>query len=147
MKKYGKILIIAICIGGILAFIFYKDIKSDVLALTSNDDTVYLFQVGVYENINNANKKLEEYSGNIMIYYDNYYRVLSGICYSDDTCEVIKNYFDNISIKYYLKKFKVDNKMINEIKYYESIINNTNNTKVMDSIISKINTLFKDYLT
>ena len=146
MKKY-KILLGAILIGCLIAFIFYKDIKKDVIAITNNQDTIYLFQVGVYENINNAYNKLNEYCTNNMFYQDNYYRVISAICYSQDTCNILKNFFNNMKINYYLKKYIVSDDLIKELIINEQIINKTTNKDVINNIINKNNTLFIEYLT
>ena len=145
MKHY-KLIIGSILLGGLMAFFFYKDIKYDVIALTNNEDSIYLFQVGVYNNIDNANNKLNEYSANNMFYQNNYYRVISAICYSEETCNVLKNYFSNKNIKYYLKKYNVSKNLIKSLENNEKIINTTTNDEVITIINKKNNTLFINYL-
>ena len=145
MKTYVKVLIGAVLIGGILAFIFYKDIKNDVMAISNNTDLVNVFQLGVYKNIKNANKKQNEYSESIVIKKDDYYRVIASVCYSNDTCDILKKYFDSLGIKYYLKKYKISNNFIKELKYYETVINN-GSISAIDGINKKINNLFITYL-
>ena len=101
MNFYKKLIIGSCLVGIVLAFLFYKDIKKDVIAITNND-IVNLFQVGVYENIENANKKLNEYVGNVMIKINDYYHVISGICYNENTAmrqqslRITENKFPNI---------------------------------------------------
>lgn len=146
MKHY-KIILGSILLGGLIAFFFYKDIKDDVIALTNSEDSIYLFQVGVYKNINNANNKLTEYTSNMFFYQNNYYRVISAICYSEDTCNVLKNYFDNKNIKYYLKKYNVNKDFIKSLENNERIINTTTNDEVITIINKKNNTLFINYLS
>ena len=54
MKAYIKIIIGAILIGSMFAFLFYRDINSEVVALTTKEYTVNLFQVGVFKDYDNA---------------------------------------------------------------------------------------------
>ena len=115
------------------------------MAISSNTDYVYVFQLGIYKNIDNANKKSNEYSESIIFSKDDYYRVIASVCYSNDTCDILKKYFDDKGIKYYLKKYKIDNSFIKELKYYETVINKVSDSAI-DGINKKINKLFISYL-
>ena len=145
MKTYIRVIIGAVIIGGVLAFIFYKDIKKDVMAISNNMELVNVFQLGVYKIKDNADKKQSEYNESIIIKKDDYYRVIASICYSDDTCDNLKKYFDSIGIKYYIKKYKINSNFVKELKYYETVINN-GSTSAIDGINKKINNLFISYL-
>ena len=70
MKAYVKIFISAIFIGGIFAYFFYKDIKNDVIAITTKKNEISLFQVGVFKNLDNA-KNFQSNFENSIIYEDN----------------------------------------------------------------------------
>ena len=48
MKKYLKILGVAIIFGGLLAYLFYYDINKEVRAISKKEEVVTLFQVGVF---------------------------------------------------------------------------------------------------
>ena len=85
MKAYIKIIIGAILIGSMFAFLFYRDISSEVVALTTKEYTVNLFQVGVFKDYDNALNYQNKYSPAI-IYEDNsgYYRVIIGLAYHEE---------------------------------------------------------------
>ena len=53
MKKYFKLIIGAILLGALFAYLFYKDINKEVIALEKEKDNIYLFQVGVFKNLDN----------------------------------------------------------------------------------------------
>ena len=50
MKTYLKLAVGAVLVGGLFAYFFYRDIKSEVSALTNSHNELYLFQVGVFKN-------------------------------------------------------------------------------------------------
>ena len=54
MKKYLKILGVAVIIGGVIAYFFYYDINKEVRAISKKEEIVTLFQTGVFKDYNNA---------------------------------------------------------------------------------------------
>ena len=146
MKSYIKIIVLAIFIGGLFAFIFYKDIRNDVSDITNSKDIVHIFQIGAYEDMNNAVIKKKEYTSSSLFYDNGLYRVIASVCYNDNTCNLLKNYFDRNNINYYLKKYTVNINFIQELINYEKIINNTTSNETIDKINNKINSIFISYL-
>ena len=142
MKKYIKILFISTIIGGVLAFLFYKDINEEVIAISKKEEVVTLFQVGVFKDYNNALEFSNTFASSI-IYNDNeYYRVIIAISYNEDTKNKLKVYYFNKNINYYLKEVRVSKSLINKIINYESIILKTEKDEVIDTINSSILKLF-----
>lgn len=145
MKTYMKIIIFSVIIGTILAIFFYKDIKKEVNAITRRDDIIYIFQVGVFTNVENALEFQKEYDYSI-IYQDNeYYRVLVGVSTTSLAKEVLINYFNQTIGDYYIKEIRVNKDLINELASLESVILKTNKAEVIANINKSMLKTFGTY--
>ena len=138
MKGYIKVIIIAILIGGLIAFFFYKDIKNEVNALTSQDNTINLFQVGVYKIYDNALNCKNSYD-NAIIYEDNglYRVIIAGVNHVDAKVK-LEAFFTNQNIKYYIKDIKVSSDIVNKINNYELVLIKTDSEDVIININKSI---------
>lgn len=138
MKGYIKVIIIAILIGGLIAFFFYKDIKNEVNALTSQDNTINLFQVGVYKIYDNALNCKNNYD-NAIIYEDNglYRVIIAGVNHVDAKVK-LEAFFTNQNIKYYIKDIKVSSDIVNKINNYELVLIKTDSEDVIININKSI---------
>lgn len=138
MKGYIKVIIIAILIGGLIAFFFYKDIKNEVNALTSQDNTINLFQVGVYKIYDNALNCKNSYD-NAIIYEDNglYRVIIAGVNHVDAKVK-LEAFFTNQNIKYYIKDIKVSSDIVNKINNYELVLIKTDSEDVIMNINKSI---------
>ena len=146
IKTYVKILIGSCIIGGLLAFLFYKDITKEVNAITKKEDILYLFQVGVFENENNANNYLTNYPSGIIYKDNNYYRVIIAIAHNIEALEYEKKYFNNLGINYYIKEIKSDKELVNKLNNYENIIVKSTNREVINNINDSMLQIFFSYL-
>lgn len=145
MKKYLKILLVATSIGVILAYLFYKDIKDEVKAITNKEEVLTLFQVGVFKNYNNALEYSTNYS-NTYIYYDNeYYRVIINALHNKDVIKKEEDIYKKKNITYYLKEIRVKKELIERLDKYEEVIRKTNKEEVIDKINKSILDIFKEY--
>lgn len=146
MKKYLKVVILAVVIGGVLAYFFYKDIKTEVKAITSKEEKVFLFQVGVFKSFDNASKLREKYETSTIYKDGEYYRVIIGVVHSDDALAKLENIYKEKEINYYIKEMNLDKKMVKKINEYENVYLKTNNTDainiVMKSILELFNTIY-----
>lgn len=122
----------AVVVGGVLAFFFYKDIKNEVIAVTTSTDKVYVFQVGVFKSFDNANKYLENYpSGGI--YKDNdLYRVIVAV--TKNNKEKLENYFVRLNIEYYIKDILVRENILEKILNYDEVLSQSNKNGVINNI-------------
>lgn len=142
MKKYIKILLFSSLIGFILAYFFYKDIKKEVQAISSGEEMVTLFQVGVFKDYDNALKLSKTYPSGA-IYSDNdYYRVIISLCYNLDVKKKLENYFTSKEITYYLKEIRVSKKLIDDITTYETIVLKSDKPEIIDNINNSVLNLF-----
>ena len=65
MNKYFKVFLFASLIGVVLAFLFFHDLENNLKSLTT-ENTVYLYQVGIFKEYNNALNTKEKYPGSII---------------------------------------------------------------------------------
>ncbi len=144
MKKYGKLLVIAVILGSIMAYLFYKDINKEVKAIMNKDDCIYLFQVGVFKSLDNALEFSSIYQNKIVYKDDDYYRVVIDIAYNNK--ELLETFYNNLNIEYYIKEIRVNKSIIDEIKQYEVIRERTTEREVIYSISNKILELFNTYI-
>ena len=147
MKKYTKILIGASILGVILAFFFYRDINKEVKAFTSKEDIIYIFQAGVYKNLDNAKNFTKTIPPSIIVEDDGYFRVYIGVVYSTDAKEKLKTFFDNLHINYYIKEKKVSNSLTQELSNYESALIKQTKNEVIENINKGMLNKLLEYLT
>lgn len=146
MKSYFKIGLIAVFIGGIIAFLFYKDINNKVKALVKKDETISLFQIGVFKDKENANKFSEENKPSIIYNDDNYYRVIMAVSYSNEAKIKMESYLKSKNIDYYIKEINVNKDFIETLKNYETVLLKSNNDEVLNNINNNVLKLFDSYI-
>ena len=147
MKSYIKIIIGALLIGSLFAYFFYKDINASVEALSSVENTVHLFQVGVFKNIANAKNMQDNYTSAI-IYEDNsgYFRVLVGIAYMEENKVKLEAFFTNLGVEYYIKDVKMNEEFTDMLRNYETVIIKSEEREVIENINASMLELFLTYL-
>lgn len=138
MKRYFKILSICIILGGIIAFLFYRDINNEVRAVVKKEEIVSLFQVGVFKNKENALKFAKSFNTFKVIESDNYYRVIIAVCFSDNVALKLESTFKDEGISYYIKEYRVSKDVVNSIKEFESVILKSNKKEVINSVINSM---------
>ena len=142
MKKYLKILFVSTLIGGIIAFLFYKDINKEVRAISKKEEVITLFQVGVFKDYNNALEFSNTFASSIIYNDGEYFRVIIAISYHDDVKTKLEVFHTNKEINYYLKEVRVSKDLINKINNFESIILKTEKDEVIDNVNNSILKLF-----
>ena len=147
MKKYLKIIIGAVLVGSIFAYVFYRDIKKEVNAVMNTVNKIYLFQVGVFKNEKNASNFQNDFKSSI-VYYDNeYYRVLIAATTSNENKEKLINLFTNQSIKYFIKEMNCKEELQSKLINYEAVLNETDSRQVIDNINQSMLDIFLTYIT
>jgi len=146
MKKYVKFLFIAVFVGIILAFLFYKDITKEVRALTKKEEIISLFQVGVFKNENNATNFANTFSSSIVFKDGDYYRVIIAAVYHEEAKKKLEAFFSLEEINYYLKEVRVNKSLIKDIENFEKIILKSDNKEVINNVNNSILSLFSTYI-
>lgn len=147
MKKYLKVIIGAVLVGSIFAYIFYRDIKKEVNAVMNTANKIYLFQVGVFINEKNASNFQNDFKSSI-VYYDNeYHRVLIAATTSNKNKEKLINLFTNQNIKYFIKEMGCKEELQSKLINYEKVLNETDSRQVIDNINQSMLDIFLTYIT
>lgn len=139
MKQYLKIILFSCIVGTALAGIFFIGIKDKTNA--KNKTTVYLFQIGAFKNIDNANKIKEKYSYAKVVKNQDYYRVIVGATITHT--DLLKYKFDNDNISYYIKEVNLDIDKFEEIEKYDVLLLKTDD---IDLVLSQVVEILPDEL-
>ena len=128
-----------------MAFLFYKDIKKDVLAITNENDIIYVFQIGVFKSLDNAENFLEEYpSGGI--YKDNdLYRVIIGVTKSNR--EKLEKILNDKKQEYYVKELNANKDLLNELIQYDEVLKYSDKEEAINNLNKSMVALFLEYQT
>lgn len=146
MKKYLKILLFSVAIGGLLAYLLYRDINKEVRAISKKEEVVTIFQTGVFKDYNNALEFSKTFASSI-IYQDNdYYRVIIALTYHEDVKTKLEVIYTNKEINYYLKEVRVSKNLIEKISKFENIILKSDKEEVIDNVNNSILKLFLTYI-
>lgn len=145
MKTYLKIVIGAVLIGGILAFFFYKDIKNEVVALTTSENKVYVFQVGVFKSLENAQTFSKKFPSSGIYKDEDIYRVI--IAATLNNKEKLEFMYNELGINYYLKEVVVDNEILEKIRNYDRVIAESDNNDVINKLNKSCVELFLENQT
>ena len=145
MKKYLKILGVAVIIGGVIAYFFYYDINKEVRAINKKEEIVTLFQTGVFKDYNNATSFAATFPSSYVYKDSEYYRVIIAVCYHKETKLKLENIFNSEEIEYYEKEMRVNKDFIDKISNYETIILKSEKNEVIDNVNNSILNIFSSY--
>ena len=146
MKKYLKIIIGAVLVGGIFAYILYIDIKKEVNAVTNTTNKIYLFQVGVFKNEKNALNYKNNFENSIIYYDKEYYRVLIAATTNNENKEKLINIYKKENINYFIKELTCKEELQKKLSNYELVLNETDSKKVINNVNQAILKLFLSYI-
>ena len=99
---------------------------------------VYAFQVGSFDNIDNATKYKNNLPSSIIIKEDNSYKVLVGIYKDIDIVNKMLVYFEDNNINIYLKNIQVTEELYKKLDNYEKILINTNDYNIYNKVNQSI---------
>jgi hypothetical protein len=135
MKKRLLVILFALVLGGSIAYFMFsrKYLEGDDMV------PVKAFQIGVYTHYDNAIRVAERNNG-IVVNDQDVYRVYVAILSSNEAVEIMRTYYDNIGLKYYLKDITVTKEFLESIKSTEEllIISNSDTYNVINlSVLNK----------
>lgn len=135
MKKVLLTLFFSIMLGILLGIYSYNKFNKEDLSLVMNkNNEIYAFQIGVFDNLDNANNLANKYNA-IVLNDNNKYRVYIAFCTT--MLNKLKDYYDKKAIAYYIRNINVSSTFFNKLKEYELLLSEAN-TNNYDSIIKKI---------
>lgn len=131
MKKYIVVIVLAVVIGSVFAYFIFSSTSSDIALAMSEDEKVYLFQLGVFSSSENAEKKKVECDTAIVEKINEYYYVY-GAVYSDIyLVSMLKDYYDESNIDYSVKETIVSSEFLSELQSYEELLKESGNMSVI----------------
>ena len=142
MKKYLFVIILAFLTGSILAWY----VLNNSSAFAKEKYEVYLFQVGVFNNMENAKKKESEFASSKIILIGDYYHVYSNIFTSTELKEKMEEYYLSSDKTFFVKKIEVDSNLYNELKKYEKLINVDSDYKTIGKVSLQMMSIYEDSL-
>jgi hypothetical protein len=141
MKKFLITVLLAIIIGGIFGFIAFKKVSSpDNTLPTLFEEKVYAIQAGVFTSYDHATTLANEYSG-IIVPDSDKYRVYLAISSGSNSLSLLKNYYDQLGISYYVKEITSNDSFTSSLNQYESLLSATTE----DNYGPIINDILKEY--
>ena len=145
MKTYLKLILGAIVIGGLFAFLFYLDINKEVEAITKNENNLYLFQVGVFQNEDNALKYASNYKSRYIYQEDDLNRVLICITSTEENKEKLTTYYKDNNYNFYIKKLIMKESISKELEANEIMLKKTDEKEAIDVLCQKQLDIFALY--
>ena len=129
--NYKKI-IIPIILSLCFFLLIYKNYKNKKVEYKE----IYILQVGAYKSYDNVINKTK-YLDNYIIYKENdLYKIFLGVSLNNNTYNKLENFYNEDST--FKKVIKVSNEeYINNLKKYDTLINETNDKELLNTIIKK----------
>lgn len=115
MKKKLKIIFLALILGGCFALI-------TLLKFSSFKSVPQLYQLGVYKNLDNAEKMADELPGAIILKNEDTYQVIGAIARSQVSKEKIESLLSKENINYYKKPINLTSDELQMVDDYELMI-------------------------
>lgn len=129
-----KALLIVMLMGIVFAsFLLYKYKNKDKGIV--NTETVYLIQIGAYQNYENVVKVTKTLPNYVIIEEDGTAKIIVGITKDNNNLEKLKQNYENI----YIREEQIDNKeFLDYLTKYDYLLNETNNSETIKEINHKV---------
>ena len=138
MKRMLIVVFLAIIFGGICSFCIFRTlVKAD-----NAYDEFIAFQIGVYENYDNAIKVADRNNG--IVVEDGFFRVYVTVLKSEESVLKMEDYFNNIGLNYFKKEILIDKSFGDDIFTYEDMILKSS-TDTYNTINKEILKVYKEY--
>lgn len=140
MKKFLITILVALLIGGGLGLYAYKKMNNTSKTMTTySENKAYAIQVGVFTSYDNASLLANKYNG-IIVPDESKYRVYLAIVSKSNILNLIKNYYDQKGISYYVKEIVPSDNFLNSLSNYEELFAATtseNYQGIIDNILKE----------
>ena len=140
MKKTLIIILIAIISGIVMGFIFYQRFEINEVVFAKQDYSAKAVQVGVFSKLDNALSIKDLYDG-IIVNDENLYRVYINIIKDQKVLSIMKEYYNELGINYYLKDIEISKEFNDILDDYEIILKNQD----INNFSLTINSILKEY--
>ena len=140
MKKTLIIILIAIISGIVMGFIFYQRFEINEVVFAKQDYSAKAVQVGVFSKLDNALSIKDLYDG-IIVNDENLYSVYINIIKDQEVLSIMKEYYNELGINYYLKDIEISKEFNDILDDYEIILKNQD----ISNYSLTINSILKEY--
>ena len=140
MKKTLIIILIAIISGIVMGFMFYQRFEINEVVFAKQDYSAKAVQVGVFSKLDNALSIKDLYDG-IIVNDENLYRVYISIIKDQEVLSIMKEYYNELGINYYLKDIEISKEFNDILDDYEIILKNQD----ISNYSLTINSILKEY--
>ena len=140
MKKYFFPISVSLILGiGMAYFIIKQYEEMPALAVSSDAETLYYIQKGVYSDLDNMKNNMKEFSHYIYNVEDNQYYAYIGVTTNKDNALKIQNYYKSIGYETFLKDKITDNEdFINVLRQYDELLAKTNDNESIKTICNQV---------
>lgn len=140
MKKYFFPISVSLILGiGMAYFIIKQYEEMPALAVSSDAETLYYIQRGVYSDLDNMKNNMKEFSHYIYNVEDNQYYAYIGVTTNKDNALKIQNYYKSIGYETFLKDKITDNEdFINVLRQYDELLAKTNDNESIKTICNQV---------
>lgn len=143
LKKYIMPIVLAVLIGFGFGIFSFKKFENGINNIINREDKqLVAFQVGVFNDLENANIKANSCNG-IVINDQDMYRVYVAVTTEGEAKKVVKDYYETKGIDYYIRNLNYDENLYNEIKEYEALLMATKN-EYYEEILKKMVNVYKE---
>lgn len=100
-----------------------------------NTETIYLLQIGAYENYENVVKVTKTLPSYVIIEENGKTKIIIGITKDNNNLEKLKQNYENI----YVREEQIDNQeFLDYLTKYDYLLNETNNFEAIEEINNKV---------
>lgn len=140
MKKYLFPVTISLLIGISMAYFIIKQYEGmPILAVSSNAETLYYVERGIYSDLENMENNMKDFTDYIYNTENNQYHTYIGITTNKENALKIQNYYKNLGYDTNLVEKITDNKeFINILKQYDELLNKTDDSESIKTICNQV---------
>lgn len=140
MKKYLFPVSVSLILGIGMAYFIIKQYETlPALAVSSEAESLYYIQRGVYSDMDNMKENMKDFSHYIYNVEDNQYYTYIGITANKDNALKIQNYYKSIGYDTFLKERITDDEdFINILNQYDSLLSKTDDSESIKVICNQV---------
>lgn len=140
MKKYLLPVSISLILGISMAYFIIRQYETmPALAVSSEAESLYYIQRGVYQDMNTMSDNMKDFTNYIYNVEDNQYHSYIGITTSKDNASKIQNYYKEAGYETVIEERVTDNKdFINILRQYDELLSKTDDSESVKVICNQV---------
>ena len=140
MKKYLFPVTISLLIGISMAYFIIKQYEGmPILAVSSNAETLYYVERGIYSDLENMENNMKDFTDYIYNTENNQYHTYIGITTNKENALKIQNYYKKLGYDTNLVEKITDNKeFINILRQYDELLSKTDDSESIKTICNQV---------